>query len=108
MLTSEVRTQLTDKEKPVLKVFHDLLASVQKVRGERRDFFWNELTNLVTRLAFIKTYKETNDIYTEELENRFEKERKRRQQLEFDLGQKRNELSRLKAKYENLLNIKKQ
>ena len=42
----------------------------------------------------------------EELENRFEKERKRRQQLEFELGQKRNELARLKAKYENLLSIK--
>ena len=44
-------------------------------------FFWNELTNLVTRLTFIKSYKETNDIYTEELEDRFDKERRRRQQL---------------------------
>jgi len=106
-LTSNVSESLVkEKDKPVLKIFNDLITSSKKVRGKRREEFWTELRNLFTRLVLIKGYKETNDIYTEELEDRYEKERTRRQKFEFELSQKRSELSRLKSKYDNLLKSK--
>ena len=87
---------VTEKEKKVLKVFDALLASIKIRRGERREALWEQVRNVVTRLAIEKRRKEEANKALEEAEEAFENERRRRQTLEVQLQEARKELNDLK------------
>ena len=87
---------VTEKEKKVMKVFDDLLASIKIRRGERREALWEQVRNVVTRLAIEKRRKEEANKALEEAEEGYDKERRRRQALEVQLQEARKELNDLK------------
>ena len=87
---------VTEKEKKVLKVFDDLLASIKIRRGDRREALWGQVRNVVARLAVEKRRKEEANKALEETEEAFDTERKRRQALEIELQEARKEINDLK------------
>ena len=87
---------VTEKEEKVLKVFDDLLASIKIRRGDRREALWEQVRNVVARLAVEKRRKEEANKALEEAEAAFDQERRRRQALEVQLQEARKEVNDLK------------